>query len=117
MSRLQTIIDNLVGTENPDDLMQDILDALPETIPARQLEVGNYCTFVYSPKTPFISYDQNPLVAVFAVEDWGIRGLNYHWEQVRNYSWEEFVGDVHLFNSDELSDMRSIPFQNYRLNI
>jgi hypothetical protein len=81
-------------------------------IDSTEVEVGNFCTFVYQPKTPFIRYDQNPLVAVVAKFNWGFRGINYHWG-----SYEEVVGAVHLVNSSEVSDLRTIPYQNYRLNI
>ena len=62
MDRIAEIADNLIGIESPDDLMLEILEALPqtETIP----EAGNYYTFVYQPKTPGIRYDEFPLVAV-----------------------------------------------------
>jgi hypothetical protein len=116
-SRIQTLIDKMTGAEDPDDLMVEILELLPETVESTDLEVGNYCTFVYGPKTPFIQYDQNPLVAVVGVFEWGFRGINYHWGNFRNYTNEEVVGEVHLFKASELSDLRSIPYQNYRLNI
>ena len=58
--------------------MQDIMEALgteSQGIP----EVGKYYTFVYSPKTPNIQYDEFPLVAVTEIFSWGFRGLNYHY--------------------------------------
>lgn len=116
-SRIQPLIDKMTGAEDPDDLMVEILELLPETVESTDLEVGNYCTFVYGPKTPFLKYDQNPLVAVVGVFEWGFRGINYHWGNFRNYTNEEVVGEVHLFKASELSDLRSIPYQNYRLNI
>ena len=117
MSRIQPLINNLTGVEDPDDLMMEIMEVLPETIDSTEVEVGNFCTFVYQPKTPFIRYDQNPLVAVVAKYNWGFRGINYHWGSYRNYTNEEVVGAVHLVNSSEVSDLRTIPYQNYRLNI
>ena len=52
MSRIDPIMKNLVGNENPDDLAQDILEVLTEgsNVP----EEGNYYVFVYQPKTPNI---------------------------------------------------------------
>ena len=83
-SRIQPLIDKLTGVEDPDDLMVEIMEALPETVDSTEVEVGNFCTFVYQPKTPFIKYDQNPLVAVVAKYNWGFRGINYHWGSYRN---------------------------------
>ena len=53
MSRIDPIMKNLIGNENPDDLAQDILEVLTEgsNVP----EAGNYYVFVYQPKTPNIS--------------------------------------------------------------
>jgi hypothetical protein len=116
-SRIQPLIDKLTGVEDPDDLMIEIMEVLPETVDSTEVEVGNFCTFVYQPKTPFIKYDQNPLVAVVAKYNWGFRGINYHWGSYRNYTNEEVIGSIHLVNSSEVSDLRSIPYQNYRLNI
>ena len=41
--------------------------------------------FVYNPKTPNIRYDQNPLVAVTQVLEWGFRGIYFHWSENRQY--------------------------------
>ena len=74
--------------------------------------------FIYSPKTPNIQYYQNPLVAVTEVFRWGFRGFNYHWGQVRQYTWEELQGNLYEIYPDELADVREIPFgkktDNYR---
>ena len=77
-----------------------------ETIP----EVGKYYIFIYIPKTPNIQYDQNPLVAVTDIFRWGFRGFNYHWGQVRQYTWEELQGNLYEIYPDELADVREIPF-------
>ena len=52
MSRIDPIMKNLVGNENPDDLAQEILDVLTEG--SNMPEAGNYYVFVYQPKTPNI---------------------------------------------------------------
>ena len=64
-NRIRSIIDNVDGTEDPDDLMILLLDALKEK--SKQPRVGGYYTFIYIPKTPNVTYDQNPLVAVTEV--------------------------------------------------
>ena len=55
MSRIDPLMKNLIGNENPDDLAQEILEVLTEgsNVP----EAGNYYVFVYQPKTPNIRYD------------------------------------------------------------
>ena len=114
MDRIAEIADNLIGGESPDDLMLEILEALPqtETIP----EAGNYYTFVYQPKTPNVRYDEFPLVAVTDVFGWGFKGLNFHWGNVRQYTWQEVIGNLHIVNSDEVESLRTIPFAKFRIN-
>ena len=111
MSRLDPIMKNLIGNENPDDLTQDILEVLTEgsNIP----EAGNYYVFVYQPKTPNIRYDAHPLVAVTDVFQWGFRGINFHWQSSRNYTWEELTGQLYVVNYDELDDLLAIPYAKF----
>jgi len=94
--------------------MVEIIEALPETetIP----EAGNYYTFVYQPKTPNVRYDEFPLVAVTDVFNWGFKGLNFHWGNVRQYTWQEVIGNLHIVNSNEVESLRTIPFAKFRIN-
>ena len=81
-NRIRGVVDNLIGTEDADDIMMELMNALNSDstlVP----DVGKYYVFVYKPKTPLIQYDQNPLVAVTDVFRWGFRGLNYHWREYR----------------------------------
>ena len=57
--------DSLVGIESPDDIMMNIMETFTETEVTP--EVGKYYTFVYSPKTPNLYYDQYPLVACLEI--------------------------------------------------
>ena len=114
MSRITSIRNNLTGIEDADDLMMEIISVLDEgdKVP----EVGNFYVFVYNPKTPGIRYDQNPLVAVTQVLEWGFRGLNFHWGESRQYTWSEVAGGLYQVTDDELNDLDAIPFANIRLN-
>ena len=47
MSRINTIRDKLIGIEDPDDLMAQILEVLSST--ATIPDVGSIYTFVYAP--------------------------------------------------------------------
>ena len=71
MDRGFEIKDMLVGNETPDEIMDLIRDTFEEVLVP---EVGGYYTFVYSPTTPNIQYDQYPLVAVTELFSWGFRG-------------------------------------------
>ena len=113
-NRLAPVLRDLIGTEDPEDLALDILDVLNEG--GKVPTVGNYYVFIYNPKTPNIQYDQHPLVAVLAVFEWGFRGLNYHWGEVRQYTWNEIAGGLYMVSSLELRSLRTIPFARFRLN-
>ena len=69
-------------------MMIEIMDALKDTVTPIP-DVGKYYTFVYNPKTPNITYDQHPLIACTEIYQWGFKGLNFHWEKTRSYTWEE----------------------------
>ncbi len=113
-NRVRSVIDNVIGTEDPDDLMLEIMSVLQES--GRVPQAGKYYTFVYSPKTPNISYDQNPLVAVTEVYKWGFKAINFHWGELRQYTWSEVAGQLYEVYPDELADLREVPFANIRLN-
>ena len=114
MSRVKSIKENMIGSEDPDDLMLEIIDVLEEG--GKTPEAGEFYIFVYNPKTPNIRYDQNPLVAVTSVYEWGFKGVNFHWGESRQYTWNEIAGGVYQVSSDELNDLDGIPFAKFRLN-
>jgi len=114
-NRIRGVVDSLIGTEDADDIMIELMNALGSDstlVP----DIGKYYVFVYRPKTPLIQYDQNPLVAVTDVFRWGFRGLNYHWREYRQYTWEEVVGSLYQIYPDEIADARELPIQKFILN-
>jgi hypothetical protein len=114
-NRVRGGVDSLIGTEEADDIMTQLIDTL-NTSATSSPSVGKYYVFVYSAKTPNIQYDSNPLVAVTDVFEWGFRGINFHVGQYRNYTYNELVGQLYEVNPDELSDVRELPFGNITLN-
>ena len=114
-NRVRSVVDNLVGTEDADDIMIELMDSLNTTVTSTPT-VGKYYVFVYNAKTPNIQYDSNPLVAVTDVFEWGFRGVNLHIGQYRNYTTNELVGQLYEVNADELSDVRELPFGKMLLN-
>ena len=113
-NRIRSVVDNLIGTEDPDDLMIEILDVLQES--GKMPSVGKFYVFVYIPKTPNIQYDQNPLVAVTDTFQWGFRGINFHWGEIRQYTWDEVAKGIYEVYSWEIKDLQAIPFGKFRLN-
>jgi hypothetical protein len=115
MNRIEPIINELNETHDQEDQMLMIMEALNNTVTPIP-EVGQFCTFVYNAKTPGISYDQHPLVAVTELYRWGFRGLNFHWRDYRQYTWEELAGQVYIVQKDELDDLLSVQYGKFILN-
>ena len=114
MDRGFEIKDMLLGNVTPDEIMDLIRDTFEEVLVP---EVGGYYTFVYSPTTPNIQYDQYPLVAVTELFSWGFRGINYHWGDYRNYGWGEVgANSFHQISTMEIKSVSSLPFAKFLLN-
>ena len=102
-------------TNDPEEMMLEIMDALNDTVTPIP-DVGNFYTFVYNAKTPGESYDQHPLIACTSLERWGFRGLNFHWQKYRNYTWGELAGQLYIVKPNELDDLLAIPYAKFILN-
>ena len=105
-------IKNKLTSSDPEDLMLEIMGALNDTVEAIP-SVGKYYTFVYNAKTPNVQYDQHPLVAVTDLFRWGFRGINFHWQSSRNYTWNELAGQLFMVKSIELDDLLAIPYAKF----
>tara|TARA_Y100000996_G_scaffold333319_1_gene269641 strand:- start:165 stop:515 length:351 start_codon:yes stop_codon:yes gene_type:complete len=115
MSRISPLVNDIVGTEDADDLMIEIMDVLGSSITSSP-EVGKIYVFVYQPKTQGLRYDQNPLVAVTNTYEWGFRGINFHWGQSRSYTFQEVASQLYQVTNEELQDLNTIPFAKFRIN-
>ena len=102
-------------TNDPEEMMLEIMDALNDTFTPIP-DVGNFYTFVYNAKTPGESYDQHPLIACMKLFPWGFRGLNFHWQKYRNYTWGELAGQLYIVKPNELDDLLAIPYAKFILN-
>ena len=95
--------------------MLEIMEVLNETVTPVP-DVGKFYTFVYNAKTPGESYDQHPLIACMELLPWGFRGLNFHWQKYRNYTWGELAGQLYIVRPNELDDLLAIPYGKFILN-
>ena len=114
VNRVREVSDSIIGVKDPDDVMVALLDVLTEgpKIP----ETGKFYVFIYNAKTAQLNYDQNPSVAVTDVFQWGFRGVNFHWGEMRQYTWDEVAGGLYEVYPSEVKDLQMIPFANFRLN-
>ena len=110
-SRVNELKRKVKGLNDPDSIMMEILSTFRETefIP----DVGKYYTFVYIAKTPNIKFDIHPLIACIDIQKWGFRGLNFHWGTVRNYTWQEVAGPLHIVKDNEIEYLRSLPYARF----
>ena len=100
------------GTNDQEEMMLEIMDLLKDTVTPVP-DAGSICTFVYNAKSSNITYDQHPLVAVTELFQWGFRGLNFHWQEYRQYTWEELAGQVYIVQRNELNDLLAIPYAKF----
>jgi len=115
MNRIEPIINDINATSDAEEQMLMIMEALNNTVTPIP-EVGQLCTFVYNAKSYGVTYDQHPLVAVTELFRWGFRGLNFHWQEYRQYTWEELAGQVYIVEPEELDDLLSIQYGKFILN-
>ena len=115
MNRIEPIRQDIQSESNVVDRMELIMYALNDTV-APIPEEGNICTFKYFAKTPNIEYDQLPLVAVTEFFKWGFRGINFHHQEYRLYTWEELGTQVYIVNRTELDDLLSLSYGKLVLN-
>ena len=115
-NRIRAVSDSIIGVRDPDDVMIALLEVLTES-PKQTVQPGKLYIFVYNAKTPQLRYDQNPFVAVTDIFQWGFRGINFHWNESRQYTWNEVAGGIYEVYPSEVKDLQMIPFANFKLNI
>ncbi len=113
-NRIKPVKQEIQDLEDPEEKMLMIIETLSgdlEVIP----DVGGFYTFVYNAKTPRLQYDQHPLITCTDVQRWGFRGWNYHWEDWRNYNWNEIAGQLYVVRPNEVMDLRQIAYAYYKV--
>ena len=103
-----------LGLNDPEDIMVVIMEIFKEEV--LYPEPGKYYTFLYKPKTPEIEYDQHPLIACTELYKWGFKGINFHWREGRQYTWEEVIGKLHVVKYNELDELLALRYGKFRLN-
>ena len=102
------------NTTDPEEIMLLIMEIF--TIEVLYPEPGKFYTYVYNAATPNITYDQHPLIACMGLFRWGFRGLNFHWQEYRNYTWEEIAGKLHVVEFQELDELLALQYGKFLLN-
>ena len=103
------------NTDDVEEIMLIIMEVFNETVTPIP-DVGKFYTFVYNAKTPGLTYDQHPLIACMELYPWGFRGLNFHWQQYRNYTWNELAGQLYIVEWQELDELLALQYGKFILN-
>jgi len=111
-NRVRGIVDAMTGLDNPNDIMNAIRKALTPSS-KRSVVSGNLYTFVYNAKTPGIIFDPYPLVGVEKVFDWGFIGINLHWGDRRQYTWDQIISPVYEIQEEEREDMERLSYGDF----
>ena len=111
-NRVRGVVDNLIGIETADDIVTELISVLSEggKVPSS----GKYYTFFYDAKTTGREYDQHPLVGVTDVFSWGFRGINFHWRDRRQYTYDQIIGGLYEIYPEEMSDVIELGFAKVR---
>ena len=115
MNRIEPVIDDLKSEKDIGERMELIMYALNDTVTPIP-EVGKFYTFVYNAKTAGYQYDQHPLIACTELNSWGFKGINFHWNATRSYTWNELAGQLYIVEWNELDDLMAVPYAKYILN-
>jgi hypothetical protein len=115
LTRIDILKERLKKTsKDSEDIMNVILDVFQDTI--SEPIPGRYFTFRYFAKTPRLLYDQHPLIACLGVYEWGFRGLNFHLNKERNYTWPEVNSGLLMVENDEISYMKTVRYSKILVN-
>ena len=110
---LTELKESLLGVENPDELMNEILSRLSGSEVPIPPVPGRYYTYVYYAKTPRIRYDRYPLIIVDSLLPRGFRGYNFHLGKYRQYNTQDgdrLVSGLYELSRDEFSILLRIPY-------
>lgn len=111
-NRLSKIRKKLIGNEDPDYLMDEIFTALEKSI-VNQPKVNKFYVFSYYAITPNLLTDRYPLVGVTGVYDWGFTGINFHFNEYRNYNYNQMGSPLYELRESEIGDAGAIPFKRF----
>ena len=107
-NRLAPLAEAMNGTENADDVMDQVSLALKDT-QTQVPTVGNYYSFAYLAAKKGLLTDLYPIVAVTGVFPWGFTGINMHLGEQRNYNYPLLVTPLYEVKATELDTARSLP--------
>ena len=109
-SRVKPILDALIGTEDSDDIFDQLVIALSDS--QEQLpRVGQVYMFQYFATTQGLLYDRFPVVGVTGVYEWGFSGANLHLKDPRNYNFNQISSPIFRISPEERAHLLALPLE------
>jgi hypothetical protein len=113
INRLKNFKESLLGTESPEELMNEILSRLGDSERSYP-SPGRYYTYIYYAKTPKILYDRHPLIMAGDMLPKGFRGFNYHLGKIRQYNTvdgDRLISGLYELSQQEFETLKSVPYR------
>ena len=99
-NRIRPILNELIGTESSEEIMNELVIALSDSqVPVPQ--PGGIYLFQYFAMTPELLYDRYPVVGVQGVFDWGFTGVNLHIKDPRRYTYTQIASPIFQIKHDQ----------------
>jgi len=112
MERLEPALKSISSTKSPEMNMRILLSCLDSPVIVPQ--PNKYYVFGYLAKTPGITFDQHPLILSGNVYRWGFNGNNIHWNEIRQYTWNELYTPLYEITDEEIETVSKLPIAKFR---
>lgn len=110
-NRIRPILNDLIGTEKPEELFVRVQDALRDGQEKIPVPNGVYCFEYYAVTEPLLT-DRFPIVGVTGVFDWGFTGMNLHLGEPRNYNYNNIASSLYRLKPKEVAAARALPLMD-----
>ena len=110
-NRMKPLLDDLIGTEKPEDIFVQVQDALRDSQEKIPTPNGIYCLEYYAVTEPLLT-DRFPIVGVTGVFDWGFTGMNLHLGEPRNYNYNNIASSLYRLKPQEVAAARALPLMD-----
>ena len=114
-NRLRPLVQDLIGTELAEDVMDDLILLLRDTQTMIPL-VNKVYVFTYFAAKPDLLTDRYPIVAVTGVYEWGFSGVNLHLQEPRNYNYDRRPTPMYMLKPNEVSTALALPLMRLYQN-
>lgn len=109
-NRIRPILNDLIGTESSDEIMNALITALSDS-QVQAPQSGGIYLFQYYAMTPALLYDRYPVVGVRNVYDWGFSGVNFHIKDPRQYNYTQIASPIFQIKQEELNSLLVLPLE------